>query len=111
MQSFESTQLAYGLGFCLSAERDLLSQWRGYTGDGAGVAIGFNRLYLEELTKANYEGLPLLSFCKVQYGDAVLRKEMDMYADDIVKLIKEGALDFDENNDIPNENKKFDEED
>lgn len=26
---------------CFSSERDLLSQWRGYAGDGIGVAIGF----------------------------------------------------------------------
>jgi len=28
--------------FSLSEERDLLSQWRGYSDDGTGVAIGFN---------------------------------------------------------------------
>lgn len=30
-----------GLGFCLSERGDLLSQWRGYAADGAGVSIGF----------------------------------------------------------------------
>lgn len=29
--------------FCMSEEKDLLSQWRSYGGDGAGVAIGFNK--------------------------------------------------------------------
>jgi hypothetical protein len=28
--------------FCLSSEPDILSQWRAYGGDGAGVSIGFN---------------------------------------------------------------------
>ncbi len=37
-----------GLGFCLSEEKDLLSQWRGYAANASGVAIGFNRAYLEK---------------------------------------------------------------
>ena len=40
-----------GFGFCLSKEGDLLSQWRGYATDGAGVSIGFSRKYLENLAK------------------------------------------------------------
>jgi len=40
-----------GLGFCLSAHGDLLSQWRGYADDASGVSIGFGRPYLESLTK------------------------------------------------------------
>jgi hypothetical protein len=36
------------LGFCMSANGDLLSQWRGYASDGAGYAIGFDQ---DQLTK------------------------------------------------------------
>lgn len=42
-----------GLGFCLSEDGDLLSQWRGYADDGRGVAIGFSRSYLEWLAKSS----------------------------------------------------------
>jgi len=35
-----------GLGFCFSLERDLLSQWRGYSADGTGVSIGFSKASL-----------------------------------------------------------------
>lgn len=35
---------------CLSANRDQLSQWRGYAAEGTGYAIGFMRTGLEELT-------------------------------------------------------------
>jgi len=42
-------QLFDGLGFCLSKEGDLLSQWRGYADDAAGVSIGFSKDYLEWL--------------------------------------------------------------
>lgn len=41
-----------GLGFCLSEEDDLLSQWRGYAEDGQGFSIGFSRKYLELLSQA-----------------------------------------------------------
>jgi hypothetical protein len=65
LAGFEETQLVYGLGFCLSAEGDLLSQWRGYAQDGSGVAIGFRRAYLEDLVEANRERLPLLGLHEV----------------------------------------------
>lgn len=42
-----------GLGFCLSAKGDLLSQWRGYAGNATGVAIGFSGKYLKRLSGAN----------------------------------------------------------
>jgi len=36
-------QIVDGVGFCLSEEGDLLSQWRGYADDASGVSIGFSR--------------------------------------------------------------------
>lgn len=86
------TQLVYGLGFCLSAERDLLSQWRGYARDGSGVAIGFNKAYLEELVKENQENLPLLSLREILYGEQAPRDELASHAEEIKNLIKQGAL-------------------
>lgn len=38
------------LGFCLSYEPDLLSQWRGYASQGRGVCIGFSSDYLTSLS-------------------------------------------------------------
>lgn len=32
---------------CFSGNGDLLSQWRGYAGDGTGIAIGFKTKYLK----------------------------------------------------------------
>lgn len=40
-----------GLGFCLSEEGDLLSQWRGFAADATGVSIGFSTEYLNWLSK------------------------------------------------------------
>ncbi|WP_162348436.1 DUF2971 domain-containing protein [Pseudoxanthomonas gei] len=39
-----------GLGFCLSEDGDLLSQWRGYANDGRGASIGFDSDYLRQLS-------------------------------------------------------------
>lgn len=39
-----------GIGFCLSEEGDLLSQWRGYADDGKGISIGFSKAFLDELS-------------------------------------------------------------
>lgn len=46
------TQNVDGLGFCLSEEGDLLSQWRGYANDAYGVSIGFSKEYLELLSNS-----------------------------------------------------------
>ena len=35
--------------FCLSEEKDLLSQWRGYADNGSGISIGFKGDFLDKL--------------------------------------------------------------
>lgn len=37
------------LGFCLTPNEDMLSQWRGYADDGCGFAIGFNEDALRQI--------------------------------------------------------------
>lgn len=64
-----------GLGFCLSKEGDLLSQWRGYADDARGVSIGFHRTYLEELATVSESGK--LSASKDWYGFALKKVEYD----------------------------------
>lgn len=58
-ESLEFTERFFdGLGFCLSEQADLLSQWRGYADDGRGVSIGFDLGYLKELAKASSTSNP-----------------------------------------------------
>lgn len=40
--------LGIGLGMCFSQARDALSQWRGYSDDGHGFAVGFETTALEQ---------------------------------------------------------------
>lgn len=51
--------------FCVSTEKDLLSQWRGYAVNGAGVAIGFKRRALVEAI----DGHSVALFKDVTYTD------------------------------------------
>lgn len=41
-----------GLGFCLSENGDILSQWRGYATDATGFSIGFSKEYLSALSES-----------------------------------------------------------
>ena len=57
-----------GLGFCLSEEGDLLSQWRGYADDGTGISIGFSKPYLDELVESDLtEADTKIALSKVEY--------------------------------------------
>ena len=42
---------------CFSASGDLLSQWRGYAGNGSGVAIGFKKAAISKAIKGHSESL------------------------------------------------------
>lgn len=42
---------------CLTTHGDMLSQWRGYAGDGKGVSIGFNSEALKKIIKGSSIGL------------------------------------------------------
>lgn len=71
-----------GLGFCLSANGDLLSQWRAYADDGRGFAIGFSTDYLswrtEQETASDH---PKMTLVEVEYDPEAQREAVrPMYA-------------------------------
>ena len=66
------SQSTEGFAFCMSENGDLLSQWRAYAGDGAGVVIGFNKSILErDFGEVNF-GSKFFEIIKIEYGDAKL---------------------------------------
>lgn len=97
---FASIEQAFdGLGFCLSEEGDLLSQWRGYAGDATGVAIGFSKSYLEWLTrrKSDPESSPtdfVYSLQKVKYEVGEHDSEVEEAYQELRKHINDGAFKF-----------------
>ena len=60
-----------GFGLCLSSEGDLLSQWRAYTQDGAGLSIGFDQGYVEWLAQTSRRTDVDLALHEVHYKPEV----------------------------------------
>jgi hypothetical protein len=52
---------------CFSSEPDLLSQWRAYSDDGAGFAIGFSAAGIERLCVSHLNRQTPISFQPVEY--------------------------------------------
>jgi hypothetical protein len=81
-----------GLGFCLSEDGDLLSQWRGYAADATGVSIGFSTAYLTWLSERNAAKGSGFTLQKVEYQPH--EHELAVYPSyqAIKKLVDNGAL-------------------
>lgn len=64
--------------FCLSKDKDVLSQWRSYANDGKGVAIGFDADFIEKHyslygTEVIYEKEKQYDILRQKNSDSVLR--------------------------------------
>lgn len=81
-----------GLGFCLSEDGDLLSQWRGYADDGKGVAIGFSKNYFQWLSGLTKDAGKLFELVKVEYGDEAHEAEITPTYEKIRDQIYSGAF-------------------
>jgi len=83
-----------GLGFCLSNEGDLLSQWRGYASDGCGLAIGFSKDYLEWLSEERdkSKGDALFRLEKVIYDFSEHDTHVRPTYEKVIAAIKSGAF-------------------
>ncbi len=79
-------------GFCLSAEGDLLSQWRGYADNGAGIAVGFDRNDLKALCDGTKEEVIGPTLGKVIYESPKQRAAIRPHADRLEKFINKGIL-------------------
>jgi hypothetical protein len=88
-------QVIDGLGFCLSEDGDLLSQWRGYAADATGVSIGFSKDYLEQFAEASrVPEKPGFTFQRVEYDLEIQESLIKPTYIEIKELINEGALKF-----------------
>jgi hypothetical protein len=61
------------LGFCLSVHGDLLGQWRGYADNARGVAIGFDRDALNQVTNEFNSERLIVRLAPVAYGQEFLK--------------------------------------
>jgi len=81
--------------FCLSANKDMLSQWRAYSHDGQGVSIGFNTKKINiknELPSPNVYAHNTLGIEKVVYYNHYQKNKVT----ELCKKVKE-AFDKDPN--------------
>ena len=76
--------------FCLSKEKDVLSQWRSYANDGKGVAIGFNVDFIE--TYYSLYGAEVIYDREKQYN-ILSRKISDNILRNLNTAVKEGNRD------------------
>jgi hypothetical protein len=81
-----------GLGFCLSGNGDLLSQWRGYSQDGRGFSIGFSKEYLEVLSKKKDVGEHGFSLNEVIYDPEEHKNALQPIFAQVMADIEAGRL-------------------
>jgi hypothetical protein len=81
-------------GFCMSENGDLLSQWRAYADNGAGVSIGFSKEYLELLGKHRQSNNEMFNahLQKIEYEPERQKAVIAEYMEPIIQLAVEGAL-------------------
>lgn len=84
-----------GLGFCLSEEPDLLSQWRGYADDASGVSIGFSSEYLDWLgRKVKNDDAPGFKLERVEYEADAQEDHVRPTYEKVREFIDDGAYKF-----------------
>lgn len=82
-----------GLGFALSEDGDLLSQWRGYADDARGVSIGFNRMFLEKFAESSKnKKTPGFDLYKVEYEANTHETKVEPTYRELRRLIDAGAF-------------------
>ena len=82
-----------GLGFCLSEDGDLLSQWRGYAENATGVAIGFSVEYLKWLSKASLGRTePGFTLQSIEYEPSAHEALVEPTYSKVRQLIKDGTF-------------------
>lgn len=84
-----------GLGFCLSLEGDLLSQWRGYAANATGFSIGFSKEYILSLSESLKEKKDLvLLLQKVEYEVPEQEELIRPTYENIKQITDSGRLKF-----------------
>lgn len=79
------------LGFCMSSDGDMLSQWRGYAEDGIGFSIGFSRNFVGS-TFGQSPFAPHVQLQQVVYDHGPQGQAVAAFLPRIKQLISEGAF-------------------
>jgi len=84
-----------GLGFCMSARPDVLSQWRGYAEDGTGVSIGFPKDYLTQIKDKLWEGgvFGIIELSEIMYNVEKQKEKILPFVKFTMDCVERGAFD------------------
>lgn len=95
--SHQINKVARALGFCMSEDGDLLSQWTAYGDFGSGVAIGFDTSRFREIESVPDEGGATLVLADVVYDRLKQLEELHAFASDteIKALLSNPPFEFD----------------
>jgi len=80
------------IGFCLSADGDVLSQWRGYADNAQGVALGFDFAALKAATEQESEDGIIVRIASVAYSSKALETAMKPYVQPVIEHYESGAM-------------------
>ena len=81
-----------GMGFCLSEQGDLLSQWRGFGADATGVSIGFSSDYLNWLSGEKKASESPFFLNRVEYEPSAHKSSVTPTYLKVKQLIDAGAF-------------------
>ena len=74
---------------CFSSEPDLLSQWRAYSDDGAGFAIGFSTAGIDRLCVLHLKRKPIITFEQVEYDPGMQEAQLkELIAKDLARYLE-----------------------
>ncbi len=74
---------------CFSSEPDVLSQWRAYSDDGAGFAIGFSTDRIDRLCVLHLNKKPIITFQQVEYDSGKQEAQLEqLIANDLARYLK-----------------------
>lgn len=79
------------LGLCLSEDGDMLSQWRGYSNDATGIAIGFNRALFDAMSKASDQSWPY-TLRQVHYDESQQANLLRPHFGEMHTIVRAGAM-------------------
>jgi len=80
------------IGFCVSADGDVLSQWRGYADNAQGIALGFDSLALQEATDQEGDVPINVGLAPVAYSEAFLAKALEQDLEPVIDHYSSGRM-------------------
>lgn len=84
--------LVSAIGFCVSADGDVLSQWRAYADNAQGVAIGFDRDALKATTEQEGDGQIIVRLAPIAYEDKLLVEVLEPDLQPVMEHYKSGKM-------------------